>query len=64
MSGNIPLLEHTMRMALLVHVCTHTSYRTHDSGVLDWEKLFPHPKLDVDTGEPLRTDSEQLYIMR
>ena len=26
--------------------------RTHGSGELDWEKLFPHPKLDVATDDP------------
>eukprot|EP01052_Picozoa_sp_SAG31_P013093 SAG31_NODE_780_length_12148_cov_7.369295_6_plen_146_part_00 len=26
--------------------------RTHGSGELDWEKLFPHPNLDVRTDDP------------
>eukprot|EP00041_Stephanoeca_diplocostata_P030082 m.901640 g.901640 ORF g.901640 m.901640 type:complete len:480 (+) comp23688_c0_seq11:34-1473(+) len=26
--------------------------RTHDSGVLDWPVLFPHPNLDVSTSDP------------
>jgi hypothetical protein len=30
--------------------------RTHGSGELDWEKLFPHPKLDVATDDPANYD--------
>lgn len=26
--------------------------RTHDSGVLDWPVIFPHPNLDVSTSDP------------
>lgn len=29
-----------------------TLIRTHDSGVLDWPVIFPHPDLDVDTRDP------------
>ena len=30
--------------------------RTHGSGALDWEKLFPHPNLDVRTDDPANYD--------
>ena len=35
-----------------LHSMGATVIRTHGSGELDWEKLFPHPLLDVRTDDP------------
>ena len=40
--------------------------RTHGSGELDWEKLFPHPNLDVRTDDPAnyRFDAGDAWLHR
>jgi hypothetical protein len=40
--------------------------RTHGSGELDWEKLFPHPHLDVRTDDPTnyRFDAGDAWLHR
>ena len=39
-----------------LHAAGSTVIRTHDSGVLDWNVVFPHPGLDVSTDDPANYD--------